>query len=381
MGTTAIDKLALLRKGPVQGNSWRVAYTKQLDELLTGFSITGKELTVFTRLLATMVQAELPILKCLETINDQVTNKRFKQILSDICQDVRNGCSLSEALEKKKSLFGDFMVSMTEVGETSGQLGPILERVAAYMEKANNLKRKLKTAMAYPFLIVLVAIGSIVFLMTTIIPTFASLFAGFEATLPAPTRFVLAASNLIKEHFVVLFMVIVLLVVAVIYAYRKTKLHYWVDDISLRMPLFGMTVRKNVIARFSRSLGTLLGNGVSIMDALTITSRTVGNLVVEKVVLQMRDNIQSGHLLVEPMVKSGVFTPMIIQMVRVGEETGKMGEMLSRVAEFYEGEVDAAIEVLTAIIEPVIIIILGVILGGILIAMYLPMFELINIIQ
>lgn len=381
MSAENISKIMALRKGESSGlfpDSFRKKY---LDNLTATWGISSKDVFYFSRQLATMVNAGLPILKSIETLSQQIENKRFRIVVNDICQDIKNGHSLTEALEKNKSIFGEFFVYMTEVGETGGMLGPILDRVATYMEKANTLKRKIITAMTYPALVIVVAFGSVVFLLTTIIPTFSSLFAGFEAKLPAPTQFILTISQVIKSNIAILFIIFTALIILGYFLYQKERVRYWCDLSLLKIPLLGVVLKKNVISRFSRSLGTLLSNGVSIMDALNITSRTVGNKVMEKVVLRMRDNIKSGLPLIDPLVTAKVFPPMLIQMIKVGEESGKLGEMLNKVADFNEAEVDSSIEILTSIIEPVIIIILGGVLGTILVAMYLPMFELINVIK
>jgi type IV pilus assembly protein PilC len=343
--------------------------------------VRSGDLSTFTRQFATMIGAGLPIMQCLQTLQEQITRERFREIIGQVGDSVQSGKTLAEALSQHPKVFSALYVHMVEAGEMGGMLDVILVRLATYLEKANTLKRKIRGAMVYPALISLVAIGGTIFMLTTIVPTFAKLFHEFGGTLPLPTRVVLAVSAFLQNSYLLIFGAIGLLVAGVKYVYRTTTGRYKIDKFLLKVPVFGGLIRKSAISRFSRTLGTLLASGVAILDSLTITAKTAGNSVVQEAVHKARSRIAEGQTIAEPLKESGVFPPMVTQMVAIGERTGQLDSMLNKVADFYDEQVDAAVAALTSVLEPIIVVFMGVIIGGILVAMYLPMFDLINVIK
>jgi type IV pilus assembly protein PilC len=343
--------------------------------------VRSGDLSTFTRQFATMIGAGLPIMQCLQTLQEQVTRERFKEIIGQVSDSVQSGKTLAEALGQHAKVFNALYVHMVEAGEMGGMLDAILLRLATYLEKANSLKRKIRGAMVYPALISLVAVGGTIFMLTTIVPTFAKLFAEFGGTLPLPTQIVLMVSAFLQNSYLFLFGGIGLLATGIRYIYRTPGGRYKIDKFLLKVPVFGSLIRKSAISRFSRTLGTLLASGVAILDSLTITAKTAGNSVVQEAVNKARSRIAEGQTIAEPLKESDVFPPMVTQMVAIGERTGQLDNMLTKVADFYDEEVDAAVAALTSVLEPIIVIFMGVIIGGILVAMYLPMFDLIDVIK
>lgn len=343
--------------------------------------VRSGDLSTFTRQFATMISAGLPIMQCLQTLQEQVTRERFKEIIGQVSDSVQSGKTLAEALGQHARVFNALYVHMVEAGEMGGMLDGILLRLATYLEKANALKRKIRGAMVYPALISLVAIGGTIFMLTTIVPTFAKLFEEFGGTLPLPTQIVLMVSSFLQSFYLFIFGAAGLLVAGFRYVYRTTAGRYKIDKFLLKIPIFGSLIRKSAISRFSRTLGTLLASGVAILDSLTITAKTAGNSVVQEAVNKARSRIAEGQTIAEPLKESNVFPPMVTQMVAIGERTGQLDSMLTKVADFYDDEVDAAVAALTSVLEPIIVIFMGVVIGGILIAMYLPMFDLISVIK
>jgi type IV pilus assembly protein PilC len=357
----------------------------QRKVLQLNFSLRSKvrssDLSTFTRQFATMIAAGLPIMQCLQTLQEQTTRERFRQIIGQVAESVQAGKTLADALAQHSKVFNSLYVHMVEAGEMGGMLDAILLRLATYLEKANALKRKIRGALVYPALISLVAIGGTIFMLTTIVPTFAKLFEEFGGTLPLPTRIVLAISAFLQGSYLFIFAAIGLLATAVRYLYRTKAGRHKIDTLLLKIPIFGSLIRKSAISRFSRTLGTLLSSGVAILDSLTITARTAGNSVVQEAVQKARSRIAEGQTIAEPLKESGVFPPMVTQMVAIGERTGQLDSMLTKVADFYDEQVDAAVAALTSVLEPIIVVFMGIIIGGILIAMYLPMFDLISVIK
>ncbi len=369
----------ILRK---QGILVTSAQRKMLQIRLSFLSkVRGGDLSIFTRQFATMINAGLPIMQCLQTLQEQTTKEHFRKIIGQVADSVQGGKTLAEALAKHPKVFTSLYVHLVEAGELGGMLDGILLRLAGYLEKANSLKRKIRGAMVYPALISLVAIGGTVFMLTTIVPTFAKLFGDFGGTLPFPTRVVLAASTLLQSYLLLLIGFISALVVALRFIYRTKGGRYKIDKLLLRLPVFGNLLRKSSISRFSRTLGTLLSSGVAILDSLSITAKTAGNAVIQEAVNRSRSRIAEGQTISEPLKESGVFPPMVTQMVAIGERTGQLDSMLTKIADFYDEQVDAAVAALTSVLEPIIVIFMGVIIGGILVAMYLPMFDLIDVIK
>jgi len=341
--------------------------------------ITVKDMGVFTRQFATMINSGLPMVQCLEILGEQMNKEKFKKIISTVKTDVEGGATLADALRKHKT-FTELYVNMVEAGEAGGILDLILNRLAVYLEKADALARKVKSALTYPTVVCVVAVGATVFMLLVIIPTFARMFSDFGGQLPLPTKIVLGMSNFLRSQWYLLVGGIAAFVVG-FNRFRATdggKMK--VDQMLLKIPVLGTVIRKASVARFTRTLGTLVSSGVPILNGLEITAKTAGNKVVEKAVNETKESISQGNTISEPLRKCGVFPPMVTQMIAVGEQTGALDEMLDKIANFYDDEVDTAVESLTSVIEPVMIVIMGVIVGGMLISMYLPMFKLINVI-
>jgi type IV pilus assembly protein PilC len=342
--------------------------------------ITTRDLGVFTRQFATMINAGLPMVQCLDILSSQMDKPSFKKVASDVMYDVEGGSTLAEAL-RKQSCFSDLYVNMVEAGEAGGILDVILNRLAVYLEKADALIKKVKGAMTYPAVVMTVCIGASVFMLMFIIPTFAQMFKDFGGQLPLPTRIVMGLSDFLRANWYILLGAIVGAVIAVRRYYKTVSGRYRIDRGLLRMPILGSVIRKAAVARFTRTLGTLVSSGVPILNGLEITARTAGNKVIEEAVLKTRTSISQGNTIAEPLKECGVFPPMVVQMIGVGEQTGALDEMLEKVADFYDSEVDTAVSALTSIIEPVMIVVMGGIVGSMLIAMYLPMFKLASVVS
>jgi type IV pilus assembly protein PilC len=345
-----------------------------------GGKVGVKDLGVFTRQFSTMINAGLPMVQCLDILSSQLDKEQFKKTVSTVMQDVEGGSTLAEALGKHK-IFSRLYVNMVEAGEAGGILDKILDRLAVYLEKAEALARKVKSAMMYPAVVFIVAIGATVFMLLFIIPTFAKMFTDFGGDLPLPTKIVLGVSDFLRSKWWLLAGIIVAAIIAFKRFYATEFGKFRVDAFMLRIPVLGQVIRKAAIARFTRTLGTLISSGVPILNGLDITARTAGNKVVERAVFATRESISQGNTIAEPLRAAGVFPPMVTQMIGVGEQTGALDEMLEKIANFYDDEVDTAVETLTSVIEPVMIVVMGVLVGGMLIAMYLPMFKLINVIS
>ncbi|MBN2071435.1 MAG: type II secretion system F family protein [Candidatus Krumholzibacteriota bacterium] len=341
--------------------------------------ITVKDLGIFTRQFATMINAGLPMVQCLDILSSQLEKPRFKQIATEVMSDVESGSTLAEALNKH-SCFSDLFVNMVDAGEAGGILDIILNRLAQYLEKADALRRKIKGALTYPTIVLCVALGATIFMLMVIIPTFAKMFTDFGGTLPLPTQIVMFLSDFLRANWYLLLGGTIGGAFFFKRYYKTEKGHYNVDKTLLGLPIIGNVVRKGSVARFTRTLGTLISSGVPILNGLEITARTSGNKVIEKAVMEVKQSISEGNTIAEPLKKSGVFPPMVVQMIGVGEQTGALDEMLDKVADFYDDEVDSAVESMTAAIEPIMIVVMGAIVGGMLIAMYLPMFKLVTVV-
>ena len=345
-----------------------------------GGKVTTKDIVVFSRQFSTMINAGLPILQGLTIVSEQAENADFRAVMGKIRDDISNGVPLSEAMAKYPKAFNTLYVSMVKAGEQGGILDVIFERLSEYLEKAEGIARKVKSAMMYPVIVTVVAIGVVSLLMVKVVPTFKDVFDSFGAKLPPPTLIVIGVSNFLQHEWYVLFGAIIGLWVAVT-LYRKTKAgaYNW-DNLMLKLPVFGNLVQKSAIAKFARTLGTLIKSGVPIMDALETVGKTCGNLVVERVILKARESVREGKTLSQPLREGKVIPAMVTQMINVGEETGALDAMLGKIADFYEDEVDVAVQGLTTIIEPILIVFLGVTIGFIVVAMFMPMFELGNIV-
>ena len=341
-----------------------------------GESIKQRDVVIFTRQLATMIDAGLPIVQCLEVLATQSPNKKLRGVIRQLKEEVEAGSTFTDALRKHPKLFDDLFVNMVAAGEVGGILDTILHRLSGYMEKAMKLKSKIKGAMIYPATIITVAVGVTAILLIFVIPVFAELFGSFGQALPAPTQFVINLSNFTISYFHYMAGVFIAVGIASRQFYRTEAGRMTFDQMFLQLPVFGDLIRKAAVARFTRTLSTLVSSGVPILDALAITARTAGNKVVERAVLATRISISEGRTIAEPLAQSKVFPPMVCQMISVGETTGALDAMLQKIAEFYEEEVDNAVANLTALMEPLVVLFLGVVIGGVVISMYLPIFKL-----
>ena len=346
-----------------------------------GGGVKTKDLAIFTRQFATMINAGLPLVQCLDTLSKQTTKPMFRDVISKVMKDVEGGGTLAESLAKHKTVFADLYVHMVAAGEAGGILDIILQRLATFLEKMDALKRKVKTAMTYPTVVMTVAIGATIFMLVFIIPTFAKMFKDFGGVLPMPTRIVLGCSDFLRTQWWLLVGTIVGTVVMFKRYVATEKGRLKVDGILLNFPAIGDILRKASVARFTRTLGTLISSGVPILEGLNITAKTAGNMVVHNAVLATRASISEGETIAEPLRQSGVFPPMVVQMIAIGEETGALDEMLNKIADFYEDEVDSSVEALTSIIEPVMIVFMGGVVGAMVIAMYLPIFKMVSVIM
>jgi len=355
---------------------------KPRDLSIPGFGgrVSEKEIVVFTRQFATMIDAGLPLVQCLEILGSQQENKMFKKVLTEIRVSVEGGLTFAAALKQHPKVFSTLYANMVEAGEAGGILDTILNRLAVYMEKAMALKKKVKSAMIYPSTIVTVAIAVVIFLLVFVIPTFKSMFEGFGATLPLPTLIVLEMSRIVRTYFLLGLGVVVGLILTLRWWYGTSRGRLAIDTLLLKTPIIGMLIRKVAVAKFTRTLGTLISSGVAILDGLDITARTAGNKVIEGAVFRTRASIAEGKTIAEPLKASGVFPPMVVQMIAVGEQTGALDAMLSKIADFYDEEVDTAVGNLTSLLEPLLMVFLGVVIGGVVIAMYLPIFKLVQVV-
>lgn len=344
--------------------------------------VKDKDIVIFTRQFATMIDAGLPLIQGLEILSSQVESKTLAKVLSAIKTDVESGSTYADALRKHPRIFSELYVNMVAAGESAGILDTILNRLAAYIEKAMKLKKKVKGAMIYPIVVTTVAVLVITVIMIFVVPTFAQMFSTLGGTLPLPTRIVMTLS-----HFVVgigglvTLGLIIAFVVFIVQARRTEKGQNIIDAILLKLPIFGNILNKVAIAKFTRTLGTLVSSGVPILDGLEITSKTAGNKVIEHAVTDVRKGVAEGKTLAEPLSKAKVFPPMVTHMIAVGESTGALDAMLGKIADFYDDEVDSAVANLTAMMEPVLIVFLGTTIGFIVVAMYLPIFKLITLVK
>ena len=345
--------------------------------LLRG-GISPKELAVFTRQFSVMIDAGLPLVQCIEILGIQSENKVFQKVLLQVRQDVESGATLADAMRKHPKVFDDLYCNMIAAGEAGGILDTILQRLAVYIEKIVKLRRAVRSAMIYPVAVLAIAALVVAIILWKVIPTFAALFAGLGAELPLPTRVVIWMSNFVARYFLIL----VFLLVAVLYALKRYHGTYRgrrvIDGILLKTPVLGAVLRKIAVARFCRTLGTLVSSGVPILEALEITAKTAGNAIVEDAIMATRKSIEEGKTISEPLKETEVFPPMVVHMIAVGEQTGALDAMLSKIADFYEEEVDAAVENMLTLMEPIMILFLGIVIGGIVISMYLPLFSLLS---
>lgn len=339
--------------------------------------ISTREQVIFTRQFATMIDAGLPLVQCLDILSDQNPNKTFKAIIRDVKLDIEQGSTFADALRKHPKPFDSLYVNLVQAGEIGGILDTILNRLAVYLEKADALARKVKGAMVYPSTVLVVAIGVVVLMLVKVIPTFEKMFADFGGELPGPTQVVVNLSHFMQEWVVVFMAGLFGIGVAYLQARKRSpKFRRATDAIYLKLPIFGSLLQKVAVARFTRTLGTMIASGVPILDGLDIVAKTAGNMVIEEALLDVKAAISEGKTIAEPLQESGVFPGMVTQMIAVGEETGAMESMLSKIADFYDDEVDTAVDALTSLLEPLMMVFLGGTVGGLLIAMYLPIFKI-----
>jgi type IV pilus assembly protein PilC len=338
--------------------------------------VTEKDIVVMTRQFATMIDAGLPLVQCLEILFSQQENKTFKRILKNIKEDVEEGSTFADALKQHPEVFDDLFVNLVAAGEIGGILDIILNRLAAYIEKAAKLKKKVKGAMTYPIVVMVIAVLVVAVILIFVIPVFQSMFADFGKALPVPTQIVVAMSNFIKSYILYIIVGFVLLMFAFRRFYKTEKGRALVDKLVLKLPVFGMLLRKVAVAKFTRTLGTMISSGVPILDSLDIVAATAGNMTIEEAIRETRQSISEGRTIAEPLADSEVFPSMVVQMISVGEATGALDTMLGKIADFYDDEVDAAVDALTAMLEPFMMVFLGGTIGGLVVSMYLPIFQM-----
>jgi type IV pilus assembly protein PilC len=344
-----------------------------------GTGVEQKELAIFTRQFSVMIDAGLPLVQCLEILAGQQDNKTFQKILNNVRASVEGGATLSTSMKQHEKIFDPLYYNMVEAGETGGILDTILQRLSTYIEKNVKLKRAVKSAMIYPVAVLGIAAAVIILLLWKVVPIFTTLFNGLGVELPLPTRIVVGMSNFVGSIYGLLIGVFfVAAVFAIRFWYATPQGRMALDTLMLKAPVVGMVLRKIAVARFTRTLGTLISSGVPILEGLDITARTSGNAVMERAISQTRKAVEAGRSLVDPLKETGVFPGMVTQMIGVGEQTGAMDAMLSKIADFYEDEVDAAVKDMLTAIEPIMIVFLGVVVGGVVISMYLPLFSLIG---
>jgi type IV pilus assembly protein PilC len=346
-----------------------------------GSGVKTREIVVFTRQFATMINAGLPLVQSLTILAEQSENEKFREIITSVLNDIQAGQTLADAMRRHPKVFTDLYVNMVAAGEAGGILDTILNRLATFLEKNDALGRKIKGAMTYPAVMLVVVIGATTILLWKVVPVFAGIFQDAGMALPMPTMVVLSISEFLQSYIHLIFLGIIGLVFAVRQYYRSDGGQLVIDRMLLRAPILGNLIRKSAVSRFTRTLGTLVSSGVSILEGLEITARTAGNRVVHDAVMGSRKSIAGGATISDPLKASGVFPPMVVQMINVGEQTGGLDDMLSKIADFYDDEVDTAVGALTSVLEPVMIVVMGVVIGGMVVAMYLPMFDLIQTVQ
>lgn len=374
-----VDKLRNLKYVVIEVKEFKENKLKDILTKLLPFKkkVKFSDLVIFSRQLATLVSSGVPLVQGLSILEEQFESPSFKNVIKSIRTDIESGVSISDAMKKHPYAFSELYIGMVHAGEVGGILDQVLDRLSMYLEASQELKSKIKSAMMYPIIVSLVAIGAAIVMLTVVVPRFAALFAEMGAKLPAPTQMLVNLSSFVKK-WVWLFVLIIIAVVIIFRRLYKTnaKFALKVDTFLLNMPIFGDVIRKTAIAKFTRTLATLVRSGVPILQAMETVAKTAGNKLIEKTIMEARESIREGERIAEPLKKSGVFPPMVVQMIAVGEETGALDTMLTKIADFYDSEVSAAIEGLTGMIEPLIIVFLAVVVGGMVVAMYLPMFEI-----
>jgi len=376
----AVDEAAV--RGQLRRQGYKsINVKKKPKDLLEGIAflqpkVSEKDVVVFARIFATMINAGLPLIQCLDLLGKQEQNKTFAKVIGTIKEDIEGGSTLTDALKKHPKIFDELFVNLVAAGESGGILDVILQRLSGYMEKAMKLKSKVKGAMTYPISVLVISIGVVAVLLLKVIPVFQKMFEGMGSSLPGPTQFLVDASQFAQDYF--LFMVIGF--VGLVFAFKKyyatERGTLMIDALILKSPVFGPLLKKVAVAKFTRTLSTMMSSGVPILEGLGIVSKTAGNKIIELALVKTRQSISEGKTIAEPLMETDVFPPMVVQMIAVGEATGALDTMLAKIADFYDDEVDAAVGAMTALLEPFMMVFLGGVVGGMIIAMYLPIFQM-----
>jgi len=375
------DRMAILSINEVKakaGASGESAFQK-FKEMFKG--VNPKDLVIFSRQLATMVSAGVPIVQGLTILCDQIPSPVFKKIITAIRSDIESGIAIADAMKKHPKAFSELYVSMIRAGETGGVLDTILERLSSYLESAEELKGKVKGAMVYPAVICGVAMSVTVFLLVAVIPTFKTVFSSFGGNLPFPTQILLMVSDFLQQQFYILAALPVILFITIKKMYGTESGRTAIDRLLIKLPVIGDLLKKVAVSKFTRTLGTLIKSGVPILQALDTVAKTSGNKIVENAIMKARESIREGEKIADPLKESAIFPPMVIQMISVGEETGNLEIMLNKIADFYDQEVDTAVKAMTSLIEPLIICVMGVVVGAIVICMFLPIFQMSSLVD
>ncbi len=342
--------------------------------------VKEKNVVVFCRIFSTMINAGLPLIQCLDLLAQQESNKTFAKIIRQVKEDIEGGTSLTDALKKYPKIFDDLFVNLIAAGEAGGVLDVVLERLSNYMEKAMKLKSKVKGAMVYPIAVLVISMLVVAVLLIKVIPVFAEMFEGLGGELPGPTAFLVGASEFAQGYWWLILFIIGIIYFSFNRFYKTEKGRWAIDGLLLKLPLFGPLLKKVAVAKFSRTLSTMLSSGVPILEGLSIVSKTSGNVIVEDALMKTRQSISEGESIAGPLETSGIFPPMVVQMISVGEATGALDAMLSKIADFYDDEVDATVDAMMTLMEPLMIVFLGGIVGGMIIAMYLPIFKIASVV-
>ncbi len=370
------EVIALLRKQNILPINV-TAKPKELKLSFGGQKVTDKDVVILTRQLATMIDAGLPLVQCLDILGSQTENKALSKVVGQVRSDVESGATFADALKKHPKVFDNLYVNMVAAGEAGGILDTILQRLAAYMEKFAKIKRQVKSAMIYPSVILFVAVAVVALLLIVVVPMLGNMFKEAGQALPLPTRIVLAVSDFLKSWGGLALLVLIVGFIVGVKQWRKTEKGLFVTDaIALKIPVMGSLIQRVAVAKFTRTLGTLMTSGVPILEGLLIVSRTAGNKIVENAVVTTRQSVSEGKTLAEPLGRAKVFPPMVTQMIAVGEATGALDNMLNKIADFYDEEVDSAVAALTSLLEPMLMVFLGVTVGFVIIAMYMPIFQM-----
>ena len=380
----AADELAartLLRRQGFKSIDVRKKPKDLLEYLpfLTG-RVKEKDVVVFCRIFSTMINAGLPLIQCLDLLAQQEKNKAFAKIIRSVKENIEGGASLTDALKEYPKVFDELFVNLVAAGEAGGILDVVLGRLSNYLEKAMTLKRKVKSAMTYPIAVLVISVAVVALLLIKVIPVFQKMFEGMGGELPGPTAMIVAMSEFAQNYWWAISAVIVVLVMAFNRFYKTEQGRWMMDSALLKAPVFGPVFKKVAVAKFSRTMATMMSSGVPILEGLNIVSKTSGNVVVEKALMKTRQSISEGQSIAEPLSETGIFPSMVVQMIAVGEATGALDSMLNKIADFYDDEVDSAVDAMTSLLEPAMMVFLGGVVGGMIIAMYLPIFKMASVV-